>query len=54
MRLGSYNGTFNHPMGDSPPEPTASAIRSDIEDHVKRYNSAKEDMESVSRKVRQP
>ena len=43
--LGSYSGPFNHPMGDSPPEPSASCVKSDIEDHVKRYNSAKEDLE---------
>jgi len=43
--LGSYNGPFNHPMGDSPPEPSASDIKSDIEDHVKRYNNAKEDLQ---------
>ena len=43
--LGSYDGPLNHPMGDSPPEPSASDIKSDIEDHVKKYQNAKEDLE---------
>lgn len=52
-KLGSYNGPFNHPMGDSPPEPTASDIKSDIEDHVNKYNNAKEDLEGSLEQIKE-
>lgn len=51
--LGSYSGSFNHPMGDSPPEPSASDIKSDIEDHVKKYNNAKEDLEGSLEQIKE-
>jgi hypothetical protein len=46
MKLGSHTA-LNHPMGDSPPEPTKEDIRNDVIEHAERYNNAKEDLEGA-------
>lgn len=53
MKLGTYTGPIAHPMGDSPPEPTADATRRDILEHTKRYNNAKADRDGCLETIKE-